>query len=808
MANADGSVVINTELDAKNAQKELTALEKKIDALNEKISDKKQEQMPLVEQSKQIAANLDAAKAQLDQMRNGDEFYTAGAIKEQEQTVKALQKEWDSVQNKVERMDTSIARDTRSLERMTNRAGDLSKQIMATRENAKGISPAAQAASKQMDKFVSHVKTLAKRVLVFSLITKALRTLKSYMWSAIQTNDKAMAAVAKLKGALRTLAQPIVNVVVPAFTVLVDVITRVVNAISELVSMIFGTTAEESAKAAENLYEESDALDKTGKSAKKASKSLASFDEINKLSGSQEENKAPDFSTGINDQLSAIMELFTGAALLAIGAALAFSGVNVPLGIGLMAMGALAIWGAVSTDWSAIQNALEGPIGAVTGILSAALLAIGAIILFSGANIPLGLALMVAGAIGLATAVAANWDTIKALLQGPLGIVTAIISFALLEIGAILLFSGANIPLGLGLMVVGAMGMAAVIAANWDTIKALLQGPIGAVAAMLSTSLLVLGAVLVFSGANVPIGLGLMIAGAIGLATAVAANWDAIQNALQGPIGAITALVSSALLVLGIILTLTGVALPIGIGLIAAGAVGLAATVAVNWNAITEYLVGPIAAIISLVSGALLVLGVLLVFTGVGIPLGMGMIVAGAAGLASVAVINWDYLKNKLSETWDGIKEWWKANDSKYFTIEYWQDLGKNIIDGLLNGLKSAFESVKSWASGAMDTIKSAFTGGSVKTSMPPINSASIPRLATGAVIPPNREFLAVLGDQKQGTNIEAPAAAIEAAVARGMAQYGGGNQTAILKIGEQELGRIIFKLNKDQTQRVGIQLT
>ena len=52
------------------------------------------------------------------------------------------------------------------------------------------------------------------------------------------------------------------------------------------------------------------------------------------------------------------------------------------------------------------------------------------------------------------------------------------------------------------------------------------------------------------------------------------------------------------------------------------------------------------------------------------------------------------------------------------------------------------------------------------------------------------------------------PESAIEAAVARGMAQYGSGNQTAILKIGEQELGRIIFKLNKDQTQRVGIKVT
>ena len=42
----------------------------------------------------------------------------------------------------------------------------------------------------------------------------------------------------------------------------------------------------------------------------------------------------------------------------------------------------------------------------------------------------------------------------------------------------------------------------------------------------------------------------------------------------------------------------------------------------------------------------------------------------------------------------------------------------------------------------------------------------SIPRLAQGAVIPPNREFMAVLGDQKHGTNIEAPLSTIQEAVA------------------------------------------
>lgn len=747
---ADGSVIIKADVDDKQAQAELNRLTKKIDSLNEKISDKKQEQMPLVEQSKQLAAVLDDAKAKLDYMKSGDAFFTSSSIKEQEQTVASLQKEWDGVQKKVEAMDTSIAKDTRSLERMSTRAGELSAQLAGAKRHTQGMSPAAQEAAKQMEKFTNRIKGLARRVFVFTLITKALRALKDYMWSAIQTNEKAMKAVSKLKGALLVLAQPILNVLIPAFTVFVNVLTRIVNTISDLVSKIFGTTAEASAEAAENLYEESSAMDKTGKAAKKTSKSLASFDEINKLSGSNDKAKnGPDFTTGINDQLSAIMELFTGALLLAIGAILTFSGANIPVGITLMALGAAAIWGAVKTDWGAIAKLLQGPIGVVTAILSVALLAIGAIILFSGANIPLGLGLMVAGAIGLASVVAANWDTVKKMLQGPIGAVVGLLSGALLVLGAILAFSGASVPLGLGLMVAGAIGLATTVAANWDTIKTLLQGAIGGVVAVVSSALLVIGAVLVFSGVALPLGIGLLIAGAAGLAATVIANWDTITNLLGGPIGAITAMIS----------------------------------------------------------GALLVLGVILVFTGVGIPLGLGMIVTGAAGLGSVVALNWDYLKEKLSETWESIKSWWQSSVAKYFTVEYWQDLGKNIIDGLLNGLKSAFESVKSWASNAMGSIKNAFTGGgNVRT--PAINSASVPRLATGAVIPPNREFLAVLGDQKLGNNIEAPESAIEAAVARGMAQYGGGNQTAILKIGEQELGRIIFKLNKDQTQRVGIKVT
>lgn len=63
------------------------------------------------------------------------------------------------------------------------------------------------------------------------------------------------------------------------------------------------------------------------------------------------------------------------------------------------------------------------------------------------------------------------------------------------------------------------------------------------------------------------------------------------------------------------------------------------------------------------------------------------------------------------------------------------------------------------------------------------ISTPQIPYLAQGAVIPPNREFLAVLGDQSHGTNIEAPLSTIQEAVANVM-----GDQLSAMMAGFQAL--------------------
>jgi len=59
---------------------------------------------------------------------------------------------------------------------------------------------------------------------------------------------------------------------------------------------------------------------------------------------------------------------------------------------------------------------------------------------------------------------------------------------------------------------------------------------------------------------------------------------------------------------------------------------------------------------------------------------------------------------------------------------------------------------------------------------IPSVSEVMLPRLANGAVIPPNQQFAAILGDQRSGMNVEAPLATIEKAVENAMSRMGGGD--------------------------------
>lgn len=348
-----------------------------------------------------------------------------------------------------------------------------------------------------------------------------------------------------------------------------------------------------------------------------------------------------------------------------------------------------------------------------------------------------------------------------------------------LVIGALLALSGANIPLGLGLMKVGAASLAAAAVLDWEYVSSQIQGIITTVTSVLGGALLAIGAILTLSGANIPLGIGLIALGAASLATSATINWDFIPKTISGIITTALGFLSTAFLVLGAILTFSGANVPLGIGLIALGAVSLATAASINWNILPNTIEGLVSKIAAILSVSLLVLGAILVCSGVALPLGIALIAAGAAGLVTVGALNWDAILEKLRGVWKDIETWWNNDVKKYFTLEYWKGKGKDVLDGFLAGLKDAFTSIREWVNEKVQWIKDKFSdatddyarkgnpttyNGGMHTrprvaaaSLPDISTFNIPALARGAVIPPNREFMAVLGDQRSGTNIETP---------------------------------------------------
>ena len=338
-----------------------------------------------------------------------------------------------------------------------------------------------------------------------------------------------------------------------------------------------------------------------------------------------------------------------GGALLATGAIIAFTGINIPLGIALMAGGAISLATAIALNWDSLSEPVAQVIGTLEGIVGGALLALGAILAFTGVNIPMGIALMATGAISLASAIALNWESLTGDVEGAINTLTTIVSGALLGVGAVLAFTGANIPLGIGLMAVGALTMGAAIAMNTTALSDDVKEVIAIITSAVSLALLAVGAILAFTGVNIPLGIALMAGGALLMGSAILPNWNTLSDSVKETISIIMAAVGGALLVLGGILAFSGVNIPLGIGLMLVGAASLGTAVALNWNAIADALRGPVGGITALISGALLVLGGILCFTGVGIPLGIALMMAGAAGLATVVALNWNTVKEKIS---------------------------------------------------------------------------------------------------------------------------------------------------------------
>lgn len=173
----------------------------------------------------------------------------------------------------------------------------------------------------------------------------------------------------------------------------------------------------------------------------------------------------------------------------------------------------------------------------------------------------------------------------------------------------------------------------------------------------------------------------------------------------------------------------------------------------------------------------------------------------------------WNAVKNVFStggKIFDGIKE---GILNGFITIV------NAIIDGInkvvsipFNGINSALRKIRDISFLGVSPFK-----GVIKE----ISVPQIPQLATGAVIPPRQKFLAMLGDQKHGTNIEAPLETIKQANREVMQEFMGAfsnlnndekeivfrNLTIIAQFGNKDFSKIVVEAVRMAEKEMGKQL-
>lgn len=469
---------------------------------------------------------------------------------------------------------------------------------------------------------------------------------------------------------------PALNAILPYAIAVVQVIREIANALANLAGFKL-TEVDYSGvnSAAVGAGSLADNLDDAAGAAKKLKQYTAGFDELNVFApnagsgsgagaggaggfdfdlptydflGDAVQTRIGEIKKMIEDTLAEITTIVSGF-MLAVGAILVVTGVNIPLGVGLMAAGAVGLAATIGLNWTAMSSELASTLALITGVVGGFLLALGAIMAFSGANLPLGIALMALGGASLVSAAVINWHNSDRHLTDALTTLTGVLAGASLAVGAMLAFTGVATGLGIALMAVGAVTLVSAAALNWNSIPDALASPLSRVGLLVSGATLALGAILAFSGC-MPLGIALMAIGATSLVSVMALNWNGLSDEIQNVIAIITTVVSVAFLAIGAALAFSGANVPLGLALLAAGAVTMGTAIMPNWNDLSDNVQQKISMITTVVGGALLAVGAILALSEVALPLGLGLMAAGALSLGAVATLNWDFVVNSIKK--------------------------------------------------------------------------------------------------------------------------------------------------------------
>lgn len=614
--------------------------------------------------AKKAANNVDKAAQKVDELRKQLEELRAAEESEKKtrKTGTVSQETAEAIQKTTQQLKTAQL----NLEGSQIAQEKASAAVSEYVEKQRLAALTTQKVSEQFKKFTKRIAGLAKRVFIFAMITKALRTMRKMLLSTIGADKQMSTSLAQIRGNLISAFAPIYNYILPAIRTLLAWLAKLTAVVSVFINSLFGKTASQADASAKALYTQASATEAAGDAAEKAKKQLSGLDEMNRWE-SNDSSGGGGGSSGIAPKFDLSDQVDAGKI---------------------------------------------GKIAAVVRELSPYVAAVAA---------------------GFAA-----WKIGKKFL----GNLSKAKQLALAVAGAVLMAINVVDMLKNGI--------------NFDNLTGYI---IGAAAAVIGLGL----AFGVLGGAITAIVAGLVLLGV--------AIYDITQNGFNNK--NLTAITVALLAIGGAIAIITGMWIPLLVAAVAAAVVWIVA----KWTSIKDWISKTISSIDAAFEQHL------------------ANVEAGAAAAVDWVIEKWTAVKDWFSGLWEkvasGAVAAWNGIKSAFKSVPEWfqskfrdawqkvKDVfstGGRIWSGIKEGIESTFHTVVNAIIRGMNTIiavpfnkinsmlntirNAHFLGISPFQNMwgvNPLPVPQIPMLARGAIIPANRQFLAVLGDQRNGNNLEAP---------------------------------------------------
>lgn len=524
-----------------------------------------------------------------------------------------------------------------------------------------------QNVSEQFKKFTKRIAGLAKRVFIFTMITKALRTMRKMLLSTIGADKQMSTSLAQIRGNLISAFAPIYNYILPAIRTLLAWLAKLTAVVSVFINSLFGKTASQADASAKALYNQASATEAAGDAAEKAKKQLSGLDEMNRWESNDSSGGGGGGSSGAAPKFDLSDQVDTGK-------------------IGKIA---------------AVVRELSPYVAAVAAGFAAWKIGKKFLGNLSKAK---QLALAVAGAVLMAINVVdmlkngINFDNLTGYIIGAAAAVTGLgLAFGVL--------GGAITAIVAGLVLLGV--------AIRDVIK---NGFNNKNLTAITVALLTIGgAIAIITGAWIP----LLIAAIAAVVVWIVAKWTSIKEWISKTISSIDAAFEQHL------------------ANVEAGAAAAVDWLIAKWTAVKDW------------------------FRGLWEKVSSGA-VAAWDGIKSAFKSVPEWFQSKFRDAWQKVKDVFSTGGRIWSGIkEGIESTFRTVVNAIIRGMNTIIAVPFNRINFMLNTIRNAhFLGISPFQNLwgvNPLPVPQIPMLARGAIIPANRQFLAVLGDQRNGNNLEAP---------------------------------------------------